>query len=53
MSDYKDLIKKIIIGKRQKQALLTEALFNIKSELVAIYGRRRVGKTPRYRQIVV
>ena len=34
-----------IIGRKQELALLTEAFVSNKSELVAIYGRRRVGKT--------
>lgn len=38
-------MEKKIIGRKQELALLTETLVSNKSELVAIYGRRRVGKT--------
>ncbi len=38
-------MKNKIIGRKQELTLLTEALVSNKSELVAIYGRRRVGKT--------
>jgi len=34
-----------IIGRKQELDLLTETLVSKRSELVAIYGRRRVGKT--------
>ncbi|MCU0421207.1 MAG: ATP-binding protein [Bacteroidia bacterium] len=34
-----------IIGRKQEQAILKEALDSSKSELIALYGRRRIGKT--------
>jgi AAA+ ATPase superfamily predicted ATPase len=34
-----------IIGRKFEQALLKEAIDNDKSELIALYGRRRIGKT--------
>jgi uncharacterized protein len=34
-----------MIGRQQEQVILNEALTSKKSELIAIYGRRRVGKT--------
>lgn len=34
-----------IIGRNLEQALLKEAIDNDKSELIALYGRRRIGKT--------
>ena len=34
-----------IIGRNLEQALLKEAMDNDKSELIALYGRRRIGKT--------
>jgi len=34
-----------IIGRNLEQALLQEAIDNDKSELIALYGRRRIGKT--------
>ncbi len=38
-------MEKKIIGRKQELALLAETLASTKSELVAVYGRRRVGKT--------
>lgn len=35
----------IIIGREKEQALIQEYYDSPKAELVAIYGRRRVGKT--------
>lgn len=37
--------KDIVIGRRKEQQLLKEALLSDESELVAVLGRRRVGKT--------
>jgi AAA+ ATPase superfamily predicted ATPase len=34
-----------IIGRKLERALLKEAIDNDKSELIALYGRRRIGKT--------
>lgn len=34
-----------IIGRRREQELLRELIESNKSEFVAVYGRRRVGKT--------
>jgi AAA+ ATPase superfamily predicted ATPase len=34
-----------IIGRNLEQAVLKEAIDNDKSELIALYGRRRIGKT--------
>src|SRR3989344_2928724 len=36
---------KIIIGREEEKALLDEIISNNSSDLVAVYGRRRVGKT--------
>ena len=35
----------VIIGRKHEQAIIRNYLESGKSELVAIYGRRRVGKT--------
>ena len=37
--------KNIMVGRRQESALLQEIISSPKAELVAIYGRRRIGKT--------
>jgi AAA+ ATPase superfamily predicted ATPase len=34
-----------LVGRIREQELLTDALTSHRSELVAIYGRRRIGKT--------
>ena len=34
-----------IIGRKLEQAALKESIDNDKSELIALYGRRRIGKT--------
>lgn len=34
-----------IIGRKMEQAILADAIKNDKSELIALYGRRRIGKT--------
>ena len=34
-----------IIGRKLEQAALKESIENDKSELIALYGRRRIGKT--------
>lgn len=34
-----------IIGRRQEQSVLSECYGSDKAELVAVYGRRRIGKT--------
>lgn len=36
---------KVIIGRKPEKELLTNALNSSRSELIAIYGRRRIGKT--------
>lgn len=41
MADYTP----VLIGRRREQAILREALETDAAELVAVYGRRRVGKT--------
>src|SRR5436190_2034672 len=38
-------MKKAIIGRIREQKILTELLKSGKSEFLALYGRRRVGKT--------
>jgi AAA+ ATPase superfamily predicted ATPase len=38
-------MSKKIVGRVREQQVLTDALNSHRSELVAIYGRRRVGKT--------
>lgn len=35
----------ILIGRQEEQAILQEALHSNKAEMVAVFGRRRVGKT--------
>ena len=35
----------ILVGRQQEQAILQETLHSNKAELVAVFGRRRVGKT--------
>ena len=35
----------MLIGRRNEQKLLHEAIKSDKSEFVAVYGRRRIGKT--------
>lgn len=37
--------KNIMVGRHQEMALLQEILSSPKAELVAVYGRRRIGKT--------
>ena len=37
--------KNIIVGRHQEMAFLHEILSSPKAELVAVYGRRRIGKT--------
>lgn len=37
--------KTVIIGRKKEQALLESLYFSKKAELLAVYGRRRVGKT--------
>lgn len=37
--------KNMIVGRKQERALMEELVSSGKSELIAIYGRRRVGKT--------
>ena len=34
-----------VIGRAREREILTEALNSHRSELVAVYGRRRIGKT--------
>ena len=38
-------MNKIIIGRKEEQLLLKKAFSSIKAEFIAVYGRRRVGKT--------
>jgi AAA+ ATPase superfamily predicted ATPase len=35
----------IIVGRKSEQLVLKEAMHNDKSELIVVYGRRRIGKT--------
>lgn len=35
----------IVIGREEEKKLLEELLYSGEAELIAIYGRRRVGKT--------
>ena len=37
--------KNIMVGRHQESALLQEIISSPKAELVAVYGRRRIGKT--------
>lgn len=39
------IIKVMIIGREKEQALLTKLLNSKRAEFLAIYGRRRIGKT--------
>ena len=39
------MIQPVLIGRKEESDILTECLKSHSSELVAIYGRRRVGKT--------
>ena len=34
-----------LIGRKEEQAILHEAIHSDKAEMVAVFGRRRVGKT--------
>ena len=43
--EEKAKIEEKIIGRRQEQSVLSECYGSDKAELVAVYGRRRVGKT--------
>ena len=45
-------MKQTLIGREQEQRLLREYLDTDKSEFVAVYGRRRVGKTYLIRQVL-
>lgn len=38
-------MKNILIGRKQEQAILSKTLSSNESEMVAVFGRRRVGKT--------
>lgn len=38
-------MSKIIIGRKEEKTLLEDALLSPRSELIALYGRRRIGKT--------
>ena len=38
-------MSKTIVGRVYEQQVLTDSLASHRSELVAIYGRRRIGKT--------
>jgi AAA+ ATPase superfamily predicted ATPase len=40
-----------LVGRIREQELLTDALTSYRSELVAIYGRRRIGKTVRLKSV--
>lgn len=39
------IMSKIIVGRELEKARLEEALNSHRSELIAVYGRRRIGKT--------
>jgi AAA+ ATPase superfamily predicted ATPase len=38
------MVKKLV-GRLREQVILTDALNSHRSELIAVYGRRRIGKT--------
>lgn len=40
-----------IVGRKREQARLAEAFTSHRSELVAIYGRRRIRKTVRHKSV--
>lgn len=44
MADYRTTMNEII-GRLEEKILLTEALNSKEAELIAVYGRRRIGKT--------
>jgi uncharacterized protein len=41
----KEIMAKKIVGRSREKAILNDALNSHRSELIAIYGRRRIGKT--------
>lgn len=47
----KDTAERPLIGRQAEKLIMQETLQNDKSELIAIYGRRRVGKTYLIRQV--
>ena len=38
-------MKNILVGRKKEQAILREAFHTNEAEMVAVFGRRRVGKT--------
>lgn len=38
-------MENVLIGRHQEQAILDKAFASNESEMIAIFGRRRVGKT--------
>lgn len=45
MARYKNIPPPLLIGREEEAGILTDCLRSRSSELVAVYGRRRVGKT--------
>ena len=45
MEDYKFVLMETIIGREEEKKLLTAAINSADAELIAVYGRRRIGKT--------
>lgn len=45
-------MKKIFIGREKEQQLLRDYLYSDRSEFIAVYGRRRVGKTFLIQQVI-
>ena len=45
LAKYKTITQPVLIGRKEESALLNACLQSTTSELVAIYGRRRIGKT--------
>jgi AAA+ ATPase superfamily predicted ATPase len=46
LARFKELnMEKIVVGRHKEKEKLTDALSSHRSELIAVYGRRRIGKT--------
>lgn len=45
VEDYKMLQMENIIGRDEEKKILSDALQSRDAELIAVYGRRRIGKT--------
>jgi AAA+ ATPase superfamily predicted ATPase len=45
LATYKNVEMKELVGRKSERAILTKALESKNSELIVVYGRRRIGKT--------